>query len=43
MTTPTVRTWETGCSEMLFHRFAPDTILFALDNRIYTMRRGGKP
>lgn len=32
---PTLET----CTEILFHRVADDTMLFALDNRIYTMKR----
>jgi hypothetical protein len=38
MTTPTVATVETGCSEVAFHRLAPDTLVFGLNNRIYTLR-----
>ncbi len=38
MTTPTVRTLETSCSEVAFHRLASDTLVFGLNNRIYTMR-----
>lgn len=43
MTTPTVRTLESGCSEMLYHRLTPDTVAFGLDDRIYTMRRPAGP
>lgn len=42
MSTATVRTVEVGCSEFAFHRFAADTLVFALDNRIYTMHRDPK-
>jgi hypothetical protein len=27
------------CTEIPFHRFGENVMLFALDNRIYTMRR----
>jgi hypothetical protein len=37
MTTPTVRTLETSCSEVAYHRFAADTLVFGLNNRIYTL------
>jgi hypothetical protein len=44
MTTATVRTLETGCSEVSFHRFAPDTLVFGLNDRVYTMHRDtGRP
>ena len=42
MTTNTVRTVEIGCSEISLHRFAPDTLVFGLNNRIYSMRRVSK-
>ena len=42
MTTATVRTTETGCSEVAFHRLAPDTLVFGLNNRVYTLRPAGK-
>jgi hypothetical protein len=38
MTTRTVRTVETGCSEVAYHRLSPTTLLFGLNNRIYTLR-----
>ncbi len=41
MTTSTVRTVEIGCSEISLHRFAPDTLVFGLNNRIYSLRRVG--
>lgn len=34
-------TLETGCAELSFHLAAPDTILFALNNVIYTLKRNG--
>ena len=34
-------TLETGCAELSFHLAAPDTILFGLNNVIYTMKRSG--
>jgi hypothetical protein len=37
MTTKTVRTIETSCSEVAYHMLAPDTLVFGLNNRIYTM------
>jgi hypothetical protein len=37
MTTKTVRTIETSCSEVAYHRFSPTTLMFGLNNRIYTM------
>lgn len=37
MTTPTVRTVETSCSEVAYHRFSPTTLVFGLNNRIYTL------
>lgn len=42
MTTRTVQTVEASCSEVKFHRFAPDLVVFALDNRIYTLHPAGK-
>ncbi|MEO6341170.1 MAG: hypothetical protein ABIO39_14100 [Caulobacteraceae bacterium] len=42
MSTRTVRTLEIGCSEISFHRFAPDTLVFGLDNRVYTLHRAAK-
>jgi hypothetical protein len=41
MTTRTVRTMETGCSEVAFHRLAADTLVFGLNNRIYTLHPAG--
>jgi hypothetical protein len=38
MTTKTVRTVETGCSEVAFHRIAQGVLVFGLNNRIYTLR-----
>jgi len=38
MTTATVRTIETGCSEVVFHQLARDTLVFGLNDRIYTLR-----
>jgi hypothetical protein len=37
MTTRTVRTIETSCSEVAYHRLSPTTLVFGLNNRIYTM------
>jgi hypothetical protein len=37
MTTRTVRTVETSCSEVAYHRFSPTTLVFGLNNRIYTL------
>lgn len=37
MTTPTVRTLETSCSEVAYHRLSPTTLVFGLNNRIYTL------
>ena len=34
-------TLETGCAELSFHLAAPDTILFGLNNVIYTLKRTG--
>lgn len=42
MTSDTVRTVEIGCSEISLHRFAPDTLVFGLNNRIYSMHRVAK-
>ena len=42
MTTATVRTTETGCSEVAFHRLAPDILVFGLNNRVYTLRPATK-
>jgi len=38
MTTHTVRTVETSCSEVAYHRLSPTTLVFGLNNRIYTLR-----
>ncbi|HEX4196163.1 MAG TPA: hypothetical protein VHZ26_01850 [Caulobacteraceae bacterium] len=43
MTTRTVHTIETGCSEVAYHRLAPDTLVFGLNNRIYTLHPSRKP
>lgn len=43
MTTKKVLTVETGCSEVAFHRFAPDTLVFGLNNRIYTLHPARLP
>ena len=37
MTTRTVRTVETRCSEVAYHRFSPAPLVFGLNNRIYTL------
>ena len=37
MTTHTVETVETSCSEVAYHRLSPTTLLFGLNNRIYTL------
>lgn len=37
-TTHTVLTVETSCSEVAYHRFSPTTLVFGLNNRIYTLR-----
>jgi hypothetical protein len=37
MTTKTVRTLETGCSEVAYHRMSPTTLMFGLNNRIYIL------
>jgi hypothetical protein len=36
-------TLETGCAELSFHLATPDTILFALNNVVYTLKRTAKP
>jgi hypothetical protein len=38
MTTRMVRTVETSCSEVAYHRLSPTTLVFGLNNRIYTLR-----
>jgi len=38
MTTRTVQTVETSCSEVAYHRLSPATLVFGLNNRIYTLR-----
>jgi hypothetical protein len=38
MTTPTVTTIETSCSEVAYHRFSATTLVFGLNNRVYTLR-----
>jgi hypothetical protein len=37
VTTRTVRTIETSCSEVAYHRLSPTTLVFGLNNRIYTL------
>ena len=37
MTTHTVRTVETNCSEVAYHRFSATTLVFGLNNRVYTL------
>jgi hypothetical protein len=37
MTTHTVRTIETSCSEVAYHQLSPTTLVFGLNNRIYTL------
>jgi len=37
MTTHTVQTVETSCSEVAYHRLSPTTLVFGLNNRIYTL------
>ena len=37
MTTHTVETVETSCSEVAYHRLSPKTLVFGLNNRIYTL------
>ena len=39
MTTHTVRTVETSCSEVAYHRLSRTTLVFGLNNRIYTLHR----
>jgi hypothetical protein len=39
MTTRTVRGMTASCSEVEFFLIRPDTLLFGLDNRIYTLQR----
>lgn len=39
MTTRTVRGMTANCSEVEFFLVAPDTILFGLNNRVFTVRR----
>ena len=34
-------TLETGCAELSFHLAAPDTVLFGVNNVIYTLERSG--
>ncbi len=41
MTTRTVRTVETSCSEVAYHRLSPTTLVFGLNNRIYTLHPAG--
>jgi hypothetical protein len=38
MTSATVTTYEIGCSEFEFHALTPGTLVFGLNDRIYTMR-----
>jgi hypothetical protein len=40
MTSKTVRGMTASCSEVEFFLFDPDTVLFGLNNRIITMKRG---
>ena len=37
MTTPTVWTLETSCSEVAYHRISLTTLMFGLNNRIYVL------
>lgn len=37
MTTHTVETVETGCSEVAYHRLSRTTLVFGLNSRIYTL------
>jgi hypothetical protein len=37
MTTRTVLTLETSCSEVAYHRVSPTTLVFGLNNRVYTL------
>ncbi len=39
MPTRSVRTMETSCSEVAYHRFSQTTLVFGLKNRIYTLYR----
>jgi hypothetical protein len=39
MTSRTVRGMTASCSELEFFMFGPDTVLFGLDNRIFTLKR----
>lgn len=41
MTTRAVETVETSCSEVAYHRFSPRTLVFGLNNRIYTLHPAG--
>lgn len=41
MTTPTVTTIETGCSEVVFHRFSATTLVFGLNDHVYTLHPAG--
>lgn len=43
MTRRTVETVETSCSEVAYHRFSPTTLVFGLNNRIYTLRPAATP
>jgi hypothetical protein len=38
-TTEPVESLIHGCSELILHRLDDETLLFGLDNRIYTMKR----
>ena len=37
MTARTARTVETSCSEVAYHRLSPTTLVFGLNNRIYSL------
>jgi hypothetical protein len=37
ITTAEVRTLETSCSEVAYHRVSPTTLMFGLNNRIYVL------
>lgn len=37
ITTADVRTLETSCSEVAYHRISPTTLMFGLNNRIYIL------
>lgn len=39
MTSATVVTLETGCSEIEYHALAPDSLVFGLNDQVYTIRR----